>query len=972
MPKKKAKKKKSAAHSPGRPATPGEQNAPPAEDESASSDTMVGAAAEPTACSERTEQAPSERQYTDESSADGFGADVVAEFTASEKLGCEIGPDRGNPTIGAFSDKSDAPQKGLSVGMVLVSVQGQPMAGLSHREVESALSAAERPLRLGFAAARPFPAGMMVELHGLSATALNGKIGECGRLDETKGRYPVTLLEAGKIVAVRPSNLKFVTSVSSKAQHQAKKDAYGAAELLRSAREGHLSRSELVSKLEQVEDIASKALTQDPQCFVAHQVLGDICIFRDQEVNGSKRTGSQLARESVGHFRRAAENGGAASARVAFGQGLAGLGDREGEYKQLLLAKEQDPEFVHVAYALGLNLMSRGKYEEALREAHCVFEHPDIKGQPGHPLAQATAQYVQRAAYDASNLARELDGGHSGYFTGPKLAFCPVIGDKPVSLLLLTIQILDEARPHLPRSDQLVGYAYRAHSLLALGRYPDALKSAKRALDPTMANVNRQAQSFVYFTIGQCTEAMADVIRATEGVHAASTLYGIAKASFKDAVRSDPMDQASSMRFIAVQAKADTDGAYDFGPPTPSMISDRSGSAVGSTSSRGLFYIAARDRQVTLETATGEEIESRQDGSFPGFAAPASPSTTTVRGGEPLADSGTECAICMDSVGTVNHNCKTCSADAWLICSTCETQIVTLMSGHCPMCRGPYVAPDNRDVFAVVIPPQPFSSREELYALLAQASTFEASQRINLLGSPHEMGEVYEWSRYGASSIIDGGPSKPLGSGHGHIDAGLRSLYKIGEEDSYWVHFDKALVHLSGEHPTMNGRPEHVPTSDDQLGLNPGANALMSGRILGDSLLTGICIVTRQSPSGSRVIAIREICDLIWMRSSGEALTAWNDIRLKRVQATLERLTSGWTDEDQTKWEAQAERHARTAALQLQAEAACESEPEPEADLEISRVYANGTTVTITGVSGCPELNGRVGTVEGFDEAKGR
>ena len=47
-----------------------------------------------------------------------------------------------------------------------------------------------------------FPPGAPVQLHSLSAAALNGLVGRCGPYDSAKGRCPVAL--AGRTVAVEP------------------------------------------------------------------------------------------------------------------------------------------------------------------------------------------------------------------------------------------------------------------------------------------------------------------------------------------------------------------------------------------------------------------------------------------------------------------------------------------------------------------------------------------------------------------------------------------------------------------------------------------------------------------------------------------------------------------------------------------------------------------------------------------------
>ena len=51
-----------------------------------------------------------------------------------------------------------------------------------------------------------FPPGAPVQLHSLSAAALNGLVGRCGPYDSAKGRCPVAL--AGRTVAVEPCNLR--------------------------------------------------------------------------------------------------------------------------------------------------------------------------------------------------------------------------------------------------------------------------------------------------------------------------------------------------------------------------------------------------------------------------------------------------------------------------------------------------------------------------------------------------------------------------------------------------------------------------------------------------------------------------------------------------------------------------------------------------------------------------------------------
>jgi C-terminal processing protease CtpA/Prc len=85
-------------------------------------------------------------------------ADVVVEFSA-KALGIRFQLDRGALTIGGIADGSAAAQAdGLTVGMVLVSVQGKQVTKVGVGAVSETLKAAGRPLRLGFSKEpRPFP-----------------------------------------------------------------------------------------------------------------------------------------------------------------------------------------------------------------------------------------------------------------------------------------------------------------------------------------------------------------------------------------------------------------------------------------------------------------------------------------------------------------------------------------------------------------------------------------------------------------------------------------------------------------------------------------------------------------------------------------------------------------------------------------------------------------------------------------------
>jgi len=79
-------------------------------------------------------------------------------------------------------------------------------------EVADDVSALANPAS---AVSTSFREGMTVQLHSLSATNLNGKIGRCGRFK--KGRYAVLLDNGKRKVAVRPQNLQVVPAKASAA-----------------------------------------------------------------------------------------------------------------------------------------------------------------------------------------------------------------------------------------------------------------------------------------------------------------------------------------------------------------------------------------------------------------------------------------------------------------------------------------------------------------------------------------------------------------------------------------------------------------------------------------------------------------------------------------------------------------------------------------------------------------------------------
>jgi hypothetical protein len=134
----------------------------------------------------------------------------------------------------------------------------------------------------------------------------------------------------------------------------------------------------------------------------------------------------------------------------------------------------------------------------------------------------------------------------------------------------------------------------------------------------------------------------------------------------------------------------------------------------------------ALSRQPTISAADALAVCMGERGPQPAPAARGSANYVAVDEAEVArlsSEDAEACAVCMDAVGAVRllctrapsflclslryhatkhciltfvymqvaHNCGSCSASAWLICTSCEARL----GDSCPICRGPYAAPDN-------------------------------------------------------------------------------------------------------------------------------------------------------------------------------------------------------------------------------------------------------------------------------------
>jgi hypothetical protein len=224
----------------------------------------------------------------------------------------------------------------------------------------------------------PIPVGMIVQLHSLSATKLNGRVGECGAFDERKGRYAVELLDdegrssaADQRVNVRPANLCRPRPPPSKELKRAEELAAQGIKMLLAirARGGTAPPATFLA----LNKVLLSVLALDPCCYKAHQALGDVCVLRSAGASNH----AKLTAAAVRHFRRAAENGGGHVARFALSGVLGRAGDMAGELAELRKILAVDPDNAMCACSMGRLHQYQGRDEEALGELLRVLTSGD-------------------------------------------------------------------------------------------------------------------------------------------------------------------------------------------------------------------------------------------------------------------------------------------------------------------------------------------------------------------------------------------------------------------------------------------------------------------------------------------------------------------------------------------------------------------------------------------------------------------
>ena len=205
------------------------------------------------------------------------------------------------------------------------------------------------------AAVNEYSPGSIVELHSLSKVELNGKIGECGKYDNTTGRQTVILLDTKKKLAVKCINLKR-PALTSEELKQADAEVDDAISRLRQCQNGQGDQKLFDSVLTSLKDIIKRY----PSCGKAHMIVGD-----------ALHMASVHPKDCLPHYRRAAENGGGSHARLSYSGMLGESGDLKGEIHHIELVLQEETSFtklsIHARLNYGNSLTQVGDYKKAFK-----------------------------------------------------------------------------------------------------------------------------------------------------------------------------------------------------------------------------------------------------------------------------------------------------------------------------------------------------------------------------------------------------------------------------------------------------------------------------------------------------------------------------------------------------------------------------------------------------------------------------
>ena len=455
------------------------------------------------------------------------------------------------------------------------------------------------------AAVNEYSPGSIVELHSLSKVELNGKIGECGKYDNTTGRQTVILLDTKKKLAVKCINLKR-PALTSEELKQADAEVDDAISRLRQCQNGQGDQKLFDSVLTSLKDIIKRY----PSCGKAHMIVGD-----------ALHMASVHPKDCLPHYRRAAENGGGSHARLSYSGMLGESGDLKGEIHHIELVLQEETSFtklsIHARLNYGNSLTQVGDYKKAFTSYLKLFESSVacelMRGDPEHNQKS----YLDQSGNAAFQYSRTLKLTGKGMFTkGDKLRF-----DSDVDLFedlnrFYSLQ-LSFLRPNLPEYPRLLAQirSNLARFLCDSGRFDEALAAAETALSEQKGPngvSNAQNTSFLYDIMGNCYEAQGDAMQEDEHDEEAKVLYGKAFTSYAAALEAK-IDPASEIGLVRAQVKMQPEvWTYGLCGPQSRHVYVRAqehGAAlmVWDSSSRGVI-----------------EVTSQEDGSIQGFpAAPA-------------------------------------------------------------------------------------------------------------------------------------------------------------------------------------------------------------------------------------------------------------------------------------------------------------------------------------------------------------
>ena len=248
-------------------------------------------------------------------------------------------------------------------------------------------------------------AGALVEIHSLSRADLNGKQGWCVAWDAAKERWGVLVIGMESPIALRLANIRFALMPEPASIQPAATAARQAATLLTQARS---NRPEAATLVEQAVQLLNTAENHDPGCVMMHQLRGDLAHMSRDFAGMSTHMRRAVASDRGSHEEKLARRMGLASA-------LGEMGDFPGEEEQCRQVLRRAPGHIHARYALGCNLIQRGRHDDAMPELMMAIQLPNddplldermvqqVRGLARKSLMNSTRTRSQEAAAEGNH-----------------------------------------------------------------------------------------------------------------------------------------------------------------------------------------------------------------------------------------------------------------------------------------------------------------------------------------------------------------------------------------------------------------------------------------------------------------------------------------------------------------------------------------------------------------------------------------